>query len=270
MHSPTRSQAFWVFALALLAACGSDDQSDDDGGGAGASNASTGGSSTGGSSTGADSGGSGNGSSTGGRAPSNAGNVGAPPATGGRSAGFGGFAATLGGNPGQGGSPATQGGSPPVATGGTEDPGEPTLESLSPEELGELCADARASFDASGATETAGELTCRTAGIFAVVLFEPSSDMELQQACQDTYDECVAEPLETDDNCAENSMCPATVSEFQACVDEYPAYLEQVAMGLPTCSELTMANLEEALGFEPEATPACESLWAKCPESGGF
>jgi hypothetical protein len=65
-------------------------------------------------------------------------------------------------------------------------------------------------------------------------------------------------------------MCPATVSEFQACVDEYPAYLEQVAMGLPTCSELTMANLEEALGFEPEATPACESLWAKCPESGGF
>lgn len=266
MHSPTRSQAFWVFALALLAACGSDDQSDD-GGGAGASNPSTGGSSTGGSSTGAASGGSGNGSSTGGSAPSNAG---APPATGGRSAGFGGFAATLGGNPVQGGSPATQGGSPPVATGGTEDPGEPTLESLTPAELGELCADARASFDASGATETAGELTCRTAGIFAVVLFEPSSDLELQQACQDTYDECVAEPLETDDNCAENSMCPATVSEFQACVDEYPAYLEQVAMGLPTCSELTMANLEEALGFEPEATPACESLWAKCPESGGF
>jgi hypothetical protein len=248
MHSRTRSQAFWVAALSLLAACSSDDQSDD-GGGAGAPNSSTGGSNTGG-----------------------------------RPAGFGGFAATLGGNPVQGGSPATPGGSPatpggspatpggspPIATGGTDDPGEPTLESLTPEELGELCADARASFDASGATETAGELTCRTAGIFAVVLFEPSSDMELQQACQETYDECVAEPLETDDNCAENSMCPATVSEFQACVDEYPTYLEQVAMGLPTCSELTLANLEQALGFEPERTPACESLWAKCPESGGF
>ena len=226
------SQAFWVVALSLLAACSSDDPSDD-GGGAGAPNSSTGGSNTGG-----------------------------------RAAGFGGFGATLGGNPVQGGSPATLGGSPPVATGGTEDPGEPTLESLTPEELGELCADARASFEASGATETAGEITCRTAGIFAVVLFEPSSDMELQQACQDTYDECVAEPLETDDNCAENSMCPATVSEFEACVDEYPAYLEQVAMGLPTCSELTMANLEEALGFEPERTPACAMLWTKCPESG--
>jgi hypothetical protein len=266
MHSPIRSQEFWVLALVLLAACSSDDSSND-GAGAGAPNPNTGGSSTGGASVGADSGGSGNASSTGGRATSNAG---APPATGGRPAGFGGFAATLGGNPVQGGSPATQGGSPPVATGGAEDPGEPTLESLTTDELGELCADARASFDASGATETAGELTCRTAGIFAVVLFEPSSDMELQQACQDTYDECVAEPLETDDNCAENSMCPATVSEFQACVDEYPKYLEQVAMGLPTCSELTMANLEEALGFEPKATPACESLWAKCPESEGL
>lgn len=210
-------------------------------------------------------GGSGNASTTGGTGVSNAG---APPATGGRSAGFGGFAPSLGGNPVQGGSTGTQGGSVPASTGGSANPGEPTLESLTPDELGELCAGARASFDSSGATDTAGELTCRTAGIFAVVLFEPSSDAELQRLCQETYDECVAEPLEIDDDCEGNATCPATISEFQACVDEYPEYLEQVAMGMPKCSELTLANLEAALSFEPEPTPACGAYWDKCPASG--
>ncbi len=245
--------------VALLAACSSDDQSDDGGDAGGPS------SSSGGSNASPNTGGSGNASTTGGTGVSNAG---APPATGGRAAGFGGFAPSLGGNPVQGGSTGTQGGSEPVATGGSANPGEPTLESLTPDELEELCADARASFDSSGATETAGELTCRTAGIFAVVLFEPSSDAELQRLCQETYDECVAEPLEIDDGCEENATCSATIAEFQACVAQYPRYPEQVAMGMPKCSELMMANLEAALGFEPEPTPACGALWDKCPASG--
>lgn len=242
---------------ALLAACSSDDQSDDAGGAGRPS------SSSGGSNASPSTGGSGNASTTGGMGVSNAG---APAATGGRAAGFGGFAPSLGGNPVQGGSTGTQGGSVPGATGGSANPGEPTLESLTPDELEELCADARASFDAAGGTETLGELACRTAGVFAALLFEPSTDAELQQLCRETYDECVAEPVELDDDCEESvTTCSATVAELEACVAEYPTYFEQLEMGMPPCSELTLANFEAALSFEPEPTPACSVLWDKCP-----
>jgi len=259
MNHRTRSRAFWVGALALLAACsGDDDDGDgDDAGGAGSANASTGGASV----TGGSSPGSAGLATPAGGAPSNAGAPSAGGASGGRISGLGGTRPSLGGNP-------VQGGAPQTGTGGGSSSGEPTLDGLTPEELGELCSDAQASFDAAGVTETSGELTCRTAGIFAVVLFEPQTDAELQQVCQETYDECVAEPLETEDDCAEMSACAATVAEFEACVDEYPAYLERVAMEMPTCSELTMANLEQALSLDPEPTPACGTLWDKCPESG--
>ena len=266
MNHRTRSQLVWGFAMALLVACSSDDKNDD-GGGAGAPSPGTGGSSTGGPSTGGSSTSpnsrSGGSASTTGGMPSS--NAGAPPASGGRPAGFGGFAPAVGGNPAQGGSDATQGGSEPVATGGAANPGEPTLDGLTPEQLGDLCADARASFDAAGATETLGEFSCRTAGVFVALLVEPETDAELQQLCQETYDECQAEPVELEDDCEEGAMCPATVSEFEACVAEYPTYLDRVEMGLPSCSELTLENLEAALSFEPEPTPACAVLWEKCP-----
>lgn len=259
MDNRARSWALWVGALSLLAACSADDERED-GGGAGSPSANTGGVSA--NAGGAEPGGAGSAATpTGGSLATNAGAGGA---SGGRLSGLGGTRPSLGGNPAQGGAPAAQGGAPSSSTGGSTTPSGPTLDSLSPEELGELCADARASFDAAGATETSAELSCRTAGIFAVILFEPTTDAELQALCQEMYDDCIAEPLETDDDCEENDTCPATVAEFEACVEEYPTYLERFAMELPTCSELTMANLEHALSYEPEPTPACGIFWDQC------
>jgi hypothetical protein len=183
------------------------------------------------------------------------------PATGGTPAGTGGAPST-------GGSVATAGN---VATGGTTGPsGSPTLASLSPEELLDLCSSAHAEFEASGAWAKAEDAACRFGGAFtAALLGEGASDAELQQLCQDIYDECIAEPAEPD--CGNSlTTCEATVEEFQACVDEYPEYIDALDAAFPECSELTAASLETLVEAEPELPPACALLDEKCPDQEAF
>jgi hypothetical protein len=194
------------------------------------------------------------------------------PGTGGASAGVGGTAAGNAGNSGGGAAGAGRGGA--SAAGGSTSAGAgaggsvasgPTLNGLSADELAGVCADVRASFLAAGVDRKNVEVVCRLAGLYSASSLDSATDADLQRSCLAVYDPCLVRPREVEDYCAEdNADCSATVAAFEACVEEYPTYLDRYIDGLPACDALTRASLESALAFEPEPTPSCDAVWDQC------
>ncbi len=115
---------------------------------------------------------------------------------------------------------------------------------------------------AAGVDEKYGEELCRSVGLLAAS--DGTSDAEVQQLCAGAYTRCAVNPPKMADDCLANATCTATVTDYKACVAEYPTYLDQFIAGLPVCAELTMANLKAAQAFEPAPTPACAGVWMQC------
>jgi len=160
-----------------------------------------------------------------------------------------------------GGSSGAQAGAASATAGA--DPGDATLASLTPERMAAVCAEQSASFTAAGVADKYAEVTCRTVGLISVT-DSATTDADVQKACRDAYTRCAVKPPVPDDRCADNASCTATVSDYQACVAAYPAYLDEFSAGIPVCAELTRANLKAALAFAPTDPPACAGVWKQC------
>jgi hypothetical protein len=205
--------------------------------------------------------------SSGGRVAAATGGTSSGGATGGDSSGGRGGSTSSGGVVGNGGTP--QGGSTSTGSGFSSGlPDASTLDTLSPEELVGLCEASQEYLEKSASVAKATEGLCRYGGAFLAVLFEVETDAELRQLCAESYAECIAEPLEQEP-CAMTSTCTATVAEFEACIDDYPALLASFDR-IPACAELTLDDLAEVAEFMPDTPAGCASLWEKCPEENDF
>lgn len=99
-----------------------------------------------------------------------------------------------------------------------------------------------------------------------------ATDAQLQAACTTGYNACVANPTEVtkdfDDCGSPDPTCTATVSEYEACVNDTPAAIKTAFAPFPACDKVTSAALVSlASAMEPEVVePAsCKIVDMKCP-----
>jgi hypothetical protein len=136
-----------------------------------------------------------------------------------------------------------------------------------------------------------GAALCKFSGLLAASFrhgFPGSAgtESEVRTACTDTQASC-ERSLRSDlgsSGCVpppSGSSCTATVREYEACVSEEFATLEQALTGVPECSSLTLADLEPVsfdggtvrAEINPSGGRACTLLKERCPaafaSSGG-
>jgi hypothetical protein len=183
-----------------------------------------------------------------------------------------------GGKAGSGGSSSTSGGSTSMGGGkagssasggsgsGVDLPSDKPLGELTDSEAEQLCDD----FDeltSTGVFATAPqELSCLLQGVLLAAFASPTTDAELQAACQAAYDECKTMPLESEPSTCEkpDATCTATVEEVEKCLTDSAQTLQDLVDSLPTCAELKVDS-------EPTETPdfadppSCVTVREKCP-----
>lgn len=195
-------------------------------------------------------------------------------ASGGTATTSGGAATTSGGAATASGGTATASGGTATTSGGTSaaagdfDSGLPEdapLESLDPSQLTEFCETGQEHLQETGLIAELAEALCAYYGVIGVAFLAPETDAEARALCQQTYDACVAEPMEPSD-CSEptGSMCPVTVGEMEACMAAYPEYVRSLRAAAPPCSELTLPEVDETANEEVPTPAACERPWREC------
>jgi hypothetical protein len=168
---------------------------------------------------------------------------------------------------GKGGSTSNTGGSGNGSGGNlsTGVPDDTTLDSLSDDQLGQVCDAIGAHYQAQ-----AGTLPCRLAGMFAAAFSGAETDADARAACKGAYDSCVASPSEETQTCEKPSgECTATIGELEACLNDSDAALQQFYATFPSCETLTLADLMDSGEdiTQPEDPASCTALEAKCPDA---
>jgi hypothetical protein len=155
-------------------------------------------------------------------------------------------------------------------------PGGTELDQLSSAQVQTFCSEADSFYTSSGLMMDDLKLTCLLGGIISAGLSPgPQTNASVQAACTAAYDQCVANFTWTS-NCPSMAAlvgCTATISEYTACLNDATKIEVQAIQSLPTCADLTLADLTTSSGTlspTPQA-PSCQELNAKCPAlaSGG-
>lgn len=126
-----------------------------------------------------------------------------------------------------------------------------------------LCEEAER-FAAAELDPIQTELTCMSVATFAAIGLDGMLDAD---ACKQAYDDCLASPPdgEPQGNACELGNvadCDATVGEFVACWEE------GLALSRELLDRFSCDAPGAGLSGEPAEMPACEALYAKCPELG--
>jgi hypothetical protein len=110
---------------------------------------------------------------------------------------------------------------------------------------------------------------CIGAGLTAAAMARMGTDVtdeDLQAACSEAYDSCMAEPTQPDPCTPPEGECTATVDEVEACINDSVALVEGMMAQFPACSELTAAGLMSMQDpGEPADPPSCVAAQEKCP-----
>ena len=158
-----------------------------------------------------------------------------------------------------------------MGSGGDFDTGLPAdkpISTLTDAEITGLCSKFD-DFYSKGAVATGlKDFSCTFSGIFAALLGGADTDAAAQAACKTAYDACIAAPSETTSSCSKPSAtCTATVGEVEACTNDSAKYVAQLGDLLPSCAELTLADLMDMGADMTPAEPAsCTTLEMKCPD----
>jgi hypothetical protein len=88
-------------------------------------------------------------------------------------------------------------------------------------------------------------------------------------ACKSVYDSCIAAPTTVTESCTKpDASCTATVSEYEACVNDTIKALGEAEKAVPACDQLTLALLAMSGDSMLTESPAsCTALDAKCPSA---
>jgi len=142
-----------------------------------------------------------------------------------------------------------------------------TLNTLSPQDAEKVCKATTAYVEKGLQDPAVADMTCRIAGLIAVV---SAKDSEIQSSCKMAYDTCKAlppAPEEQADACGNptNTTCTATVAEYEACVSELPSKLMLLSLLVPKCDKATKTSLLPLLALPSLLGDACTALDKKCP-----
>ena len=152
-------------------------------------------------------------------------------------------------------------------------PGGTQFDQLSSAQVQTLCSEVDSFETTSGQDMDALELTCLFGGLIAAELSAaPQTNASVQAACTTAYNQCIANATSTFScpSMAAFSGCTATISEYAACLDDTTKSEVQAIQSLPTCADLTVADLTTSSGTlsATPPPPSCQTLNAKCPTFG--
>lgn len=149
-------------------------------------------------------------------------------------------------------------------------PNDKPLGSLTPAEGQALCDKLDTYFSSGTIGMDLQDFNCRVAGLLAGAFSQPKTDAELQTACKGGYDSCKKAPPETEtEECTPpGATCTATAAELEACMADSVAYLKQVEGTIPSCAEITLADLQAMeMPEQPDEPASCTTLDMKCPDA---
>jgi hypothetical protein len=157
--------------------------------------------------------------------------------------------------------------SPPKYASGID--GQRPLAGLSASESGRLCTTAQTwARDAIPLFKRA-MLVCKSGSLAAVVIKgSMQGPGRLQEVCQQTYDEC----LRHSDMAPAAISCPtagpgctATVADYEACLNDFPASFDRSIAAIPSCDMLTLDALFGITTAASILPPSCLAFKMKCP-----
>ena len=148
-------------------------------------------------------------------------------------------------------------------------PGDKTLESLSADEVADVCRAADAFLEDPVIRADACRFDAVVAAALAAALSPDATDAQLRAICSESYDQCVTDAAASDDACDPNVFsenCAASVSEYGACLDETMRDFHQFAEQL-SCSAFSRHAMSEmsAQDSDLDSSGACAAFLAKCP-----
>jgi hypothetical protein len=147
----------------------------------------------------------------------------------------------------------------------TSVPGNKRISDLTPAEEGQYCMDI-AAWAMSGPFLTSGcNVDAWLAAYLQSMTDTAATDADLRTTCSGLYAQCVANGVTSNCDVTGPSTCPATVSEYDACLVETVEIIGTV----PGCSAVTRASLGpmiNALNTHP-LSPRCMTIQAECPSS---
>jgi hypothetical protein len=150
--------------------------------------------------------------------------------------------------------------------------GARTLSALTDAEKNTACANAISYFSLSISRAEA----CRLIGVMNAAGDAKANsydDATIQLDCSTHTGACPDETPTSRDYyipmCVDKLDCPGTVSEYETCVNDLRAALQHGMVGLPSCNELTAANVgslvDPSVSLESTNQPAsCAALATKC------
>jgi hypothetical protein len=149
-------------------------------------------------------------------------------------------------------------------------PGDTRFNQLTPQQIQTFCNEVFSFDESSGLEMDAQKLTCLLAGFITAEFSQgPQTNASVQAACLSGYNQCLAAPSTTTSACpsmAALAGCSGTVSEYAACLNDAMKIEVQELQSLPTCADLTVADLTTSSGAlqMPSLPQSCQTFDAKC------
>jgi hypothetical protein len=149
-------------------------------------------------------------------------------------------------------------------------PGGTQFDQLSSAQVQTFCSEVDSFETTSGQAMDDLEITCLFGGLIAAELSAaPQTNASVQAACTTAYNQCIAGATSTFScpSMTALSSCTATISEYAACLNDATKIEVQAIQSLPTCADLTVADLTTSSGTlsATPPPPSCQTLNAKCP-----
>lgn len=137
--------------------------------------------------------------------------------------------------------------------------GNKKISELDADERVQACENTREYYEKKISEDDAKHVGCVTAGVLAASF--GGGDVSI---CTGAYDECMAKPVEQNEQDAcepgDDSTCDATISDYEDCleeqVEEYKDLIDRY-----TCA----TGLDGSVSIEQEAGPACKAFYEQCP-----
>jgi len=192
-------------------------------------------------------------------------------AAGSASPGTGGSGNSGGSGPSAGGSGSHAGGAPATNSGSFSSglPEDKQLGALTDAEAEALCKRIEGYFaDDTTVGKNVDEFLCRFTSALTALFAAPETDAALQSSCKSLYASCIASPTMSSGTCEKpDATCTATVAEYEACMNDQLALLNQLGSAVPSCDQITLSSSSTLLSGVGEAPASCQTLEAKCPSA---
>jgi hypothetical protein len=147
--------------------------------------------------------------------------------------------------------------------------GHRPLAGLSASEASRLCMSAQSWARDAIPLYKREMLVCKS-GALAAVVIKGSRDGpgRLQQVCQETFDDCLGHS----DMAPAAISCPtagpgciATVEDYEACLNDFPASFDQSVAAIPSCDMLTLDAIFALTNAASILPPTCVVFKMRCP-----